>query len=351
MPESTAQLDFRRRASRLLDSYRVDVTAELRRALEPLPSPLFGFARYHLGWQDRDGRERPPTGGKMLRPALCLACCRAACGETDRALPAAAALELTHNFTLIHDDIEDESRLRHGQETVWSVWGLAHGVNAGDALFALAERTVLRLADRSVPADRVLRAAALLNGACLRLCEGQYLDLEFERRADVSRAEYVAMIDGKTASLLAAAAAIGALAGGADEPAVEGFERFGRTLGLAFQVQDDYLGAWGPEEETGKPGADIRDRKKSFPVVYALEAASPEHRRRLRELYGRPDLDDAAVDEALAVLDRCGAREATRREAQRLAAQAVAVLDTLGLQTDDREDLAALARYVAERER
>lgn len=351
MPEPAARPGFGERASRLLDWCRAEVTAELRAALEPLPSPVYALARYHLGWQDREGRERQPSGGKMLRPALCLACCRAAGGDPDRALPAAAALELCHNFTLIHDDIEDESRLRHGRETVWSVWGMAHGVNAGDALFALAERTLLRLADRGVPADRVLRAAGLLNDACLRLCEGQYLDLEFERRAEVSRAEYTAMIDGKTASLTAASAAIGAVAGGADDATVTAFQRFGRTLGLAFQVQDDYLGAWGLEEDTGKPGADIRDRKKSFPVVYALEAASPEDRGGLRELYARPELDDGGVEQALAVLDRCGARKATRQEAQRLAAEAVAGLDALGLETGDREDLAALARYVAERER
>lgn len=339
------------RAQRLLDRFRAAVTAELRLVLEPLRLPLYGFMRYHLGWETAEGAPAHHRGGKMLRPALCLACCEATGGLPEAALPAAAALELFHNFTLVHDDIEDASHRRHGRRTVWSIWGTAHGVNTGDGLFALAERTLLRLAERGVPADRVVRAAAVLNDACLRLCEGQYLDLSFEERQQVTRPEYMTMIEGKTASLMAASAVIGALAGGASAAMVEGLEHFGRSLGLAFQVQDDLLGIWGLEEETGKPGADIRDRKKSFPVVYGFESAAAADRARLVEIYRRPELDEAEVAEVLAILDRCDARAATAGEAERLASEAIRALERLDLAPEQREDLAALACYVVQRGR
>lgn len=341
----------RERAQQLLDRSRAAVTAELRQVLDPLRFPLYGFMRYHLGWETAEGVPVNRVGGKMLRPALCLACCEAAGGRPETALPAAAALELFHNFTLVHDDIEDASHRRHGRRTVWSIWGTAHGVNTGDGLFALAERTLLRLTDRGVPPERVLRAAAVLNEACLRLCEGQYLDLSFEERQDVTRPEYMAMIEGKTASLMAASAMIGALAGGAPGELIDALERFGRSLGLAFQVQDDLLGVWGLEEDTGKPGADIRDRKKSFPVVYALESAETADRMRLADLYRVPELGEPEVAEVLAILDRCGARAATTREAERLAADAIETLASLDLAPEPRQDLIALARFVVERER
>ena len=305
-----------------IERYRAAILGELRTALAPHPGPPFDQMRYHLGWQDRAGLPVEARGGKLLRPALCLLSCEATGGEAASALPAAAALELLHNFTLIHDDVEDASAERHGRKTVWRVWGQAQAINAGDGMLALAHATLLRLEGH--PADRVLRAARMLDEATLRLCEGQHLDLAAGERPQMSLDDYLAMIEGKTASLMAACCGIGALLGGADDATVRALEEFGRRLGLAFQVRDDLLGIWSSASETGKPaGDDLRSGKRSYPVVAALDRASDEERRVL-----------------LALLERAALHPAEA---------AIASLGGLALQAERRRELEALARFAAER--
>ncbi len=280
----------RERVERVLSRFRDGVVGAMRAALDRPGVRHIGLMRYHLGWQDAEGRKTPPSGGKMIRPALCLLSCEAVGGDAARAMPAAAALELLHNFTLIHDDIEDSSDTRRGRETLWRVAGLPQALNVGDGMFVLAQRTLLGMADAGVPADRVIDAARTLDDACVALCEGQHADIEFEQRAEVSLAEYEAMIAGKTAALLGASMAIGAIAGGADAATVEAMGECGRLLGLAFQVQDDVLGIWGESAVTGKPVADdIRSRKKSFPGRLRVR---PSRRREARRV--AVDLRDAA---------------------------------------------------------
>lgn len=337
----------------LLERYRQPVLAEMRRALDRPGIEHVRLMRYHLGWEDAAGEDIDATGGKMLRPALCLLACEAAGGPMERALPAAAAVELLHNFTLIHDDIEDGSRTRHGRPTLWTLVGVPLAINAGDGLFVLARRTLLDLADRGVPAERVLGAVRMLDEACVVLCEGQHLDLGFESRPRVSVAEYERMIAGKTAALLGASAAAGGIAAGADAATVSGLEEAGRALGMAFQAQDDVLGIWGEPSVTGKPVADdIRSRKKSLPVVHAFDRLSGDALAELERVYGgRGEMPGADVERVLALLDEARAREASESYARRELGRALEILRGLPLLEARRSDIEMVAAYVITRQR
>lgn len=315
---------------------------------------LYDMMRYHLGLAGT-GEGRAPHVGKMVRPALCLLSCEAVGGERGRALPAAAAIELIHNFTLIHDDIEDGSHSRHGRDTVWRVWGEAQAINAGDGMFVLAHLAAFRLVEAGASPSLALQAARLLDEACLALCEGQHLDLEFEKRLDVSVEDYLAMISGKTAALMGAATAVGALLGGAPQDTVNAFSEFGRCLGLTFQIQDDVLGIWGDTAQTGKPaGDDIVARKKSFPVVHALRHASEEDRGRLHRIYSGDTVEPERVGEVLAILERSGARARSEEAAAHHVDDALSGFDGLqrpGLVPARRRELEALALYLVHRRR
>lgn len=334
----------------ILSRHRQPVLDAMRAALDRPGVEHVGLMRYHLGWEDGNGAAIDATGGKMLRPAFCLLACEAVGGDIAQALPAAAAIELLHNFTLIHDDIEDASDTRHGRETLWLRVGIPLAINAGDGLFVLAQRTLLDMAGAGVSADRVIEAARVLNEACVVLCEGQHADISFESRHRVSLVEYEGMIAGKTAALLGASAQIGAIAGGAEDATAAALGECARMLGMGFQVQDDVLGIWGDAAVTGKPVADdIRSKKRSFPVVWAFERAPSAVRERLDTIYGG-SMSEAAVDEAVALLVEAGARAASTSEAERWVADGLRALDGLRLEPSRRLDIEALAAFFVRRD-
>lgn len=289
---------------------RSQIQAEMRSVFPVVEGRLqrfYAMQEYHLGWRNEDLTPAEADPGKLIRPQLVLLACAAAGGDPQQALPLAAGIQLLHDFSLIHDDIEDDSAMRRGRRTLWNIWGLAHGINAGDAMFVLAHLAIHRLAEVGLPAERVLAILRRFDEVILRICEGQYLDLSFEGDLSITPADYLAMIGGKTAALIAGAAELGARAAGAPDATVAALADFGRALGLGFQIEDDILGIWGAPEQTGKPfAADLYRRKVSLPVVHAL-THSPD-RARLAELYRQPALDDAAVAEVLAILDAAGSR-------------------------------------------
>ncbi len=321
---------------------------------DPPPAlfPLYGMIAYHLGWRDASFRPAEGRGGKRLRPLLCLLAAEAVGGEWERVLPAAAAVELVHNFSLIHDDIEDRSSLRRGQPTVWRLWGVPQALNAGDALFTLARSALLRLCRYGFPAETVLEAIALLDRAVLRLCEGQYLDLSFEGRLDVDEAAYLEMIAAKTAALLEAASELGAFLGGGDAAMIAALRSYGYALGMAFQVQDDILGVWGQEERTGKPqAADIVERKLGLAAVYALGRAGPAGRSTLERVYGgKGEVTAAEVAAVLAVLEEVGSRSYAEGVAARYCEEALGALGRLPA-GPARKALEEVARSLLGRER
>lgn len=271
---------------------------------DPVFTPYYGMLRYHMGWADEHFAPAQVDAGKRIRPLLCLLVTQASGGDWQQALPAAVALEFSHNFSLIHDDIQDASPLRRGRPTVWKLWGVPQALNIGDALFTLAHLEVKKLTERGVRPEVALDVLEVLDRNCLELTKGQYLDLSFERRDRVSVDEYMAMIAAKTAALAAASTEIGALVAGASTGRVGQYRAFGYALGLAFQIQDDILGIWGDEHVTGKSvSTDIQTRKKSLPVVYGLERSET-----LRKLYATETLTAAKVAQVVQHLDTIGAR-------------------------------------------
>jgi geranylgeranyl diphosphate synthase type I len=269
---------------------------------------FYGLMRYHLGWADAHFAPIDGAKGKRLRPLLLVRCAEACGGTVAAAVPAAAAIELLHNFTLVHDDVQDESAHRHHRETIWHRWGTAAAINAGDALFAVAHEALYSLveAPASVPAGRVLALARDFDRMALRIVEGQHLDLSHEGHWGGGEARYLAMIAGKTAAIMDFAARAGALVAGADDETVARFGAFGLALGLAFQVRDDMLGIWGMQEATGKPVADdIRRRKQSLPIIALDERADDATRDELRCIYaGAAPLGAEAVSRVLELLAR-----------------------------------------------
>ena len=307
--------------------------------------PYYGMMQYHMGWVDGEFRPRDSNGaGKRIRPLLCLLACAAAGGDPRQAVPAAAGVELLHNFSLIHDDIEDNSPVRRHRPALWSMYGLAQGCNAGDAMFTAAHRAFHRLPALDVPQTVVLAALRIFDDTALALTEGQFLDIAFEQRLDIGEHDYFAMIGGKTAALLGAAPEIGAVIAGADPATAGAYRDYGHSLGIAFQLQDDILGIWGDESVTGKSAvSDILGRKKSLPVLYAL--SDPATGPRLRALYSGPPLSSEDVNEVLLLLDEVDARGRTRQHVARAAADAFAALDRVAA-TASAPAIAALRQFL-----
>ncbi|MFN8584963.1 MAG: polyprenyl synthetase family protein [Dehalococcoidia bacterium] len=283
--------------ARRFERYRPLIVDEMRAVVGEDSTRLSAWLRYHLGWEDADGKALGDSSGKLLRPSALLLAAELMGGAIEEAVPAAAAVELVHNFSLLHDDVEDASERRHGRPAVWTFAGVPQAINAGDGMYTLARLAMHRLLEAGVEERRTLESMRELDEACLRLVEGQYLDISFEDRNDVTRAEYLAMTAGKTAAMFSAPFAMGALLGGAAGDVVTAFREFGYHIGLAFQAMDDILGIWGEPEVTGKPvGDDLHSRKMTYPVIAAM--ASSAVGAALVEAYA----DSASTVEALRTL-------------------------------------------------
>lgn len=337
----------------IFDRHLPPLEQALRQTLQTSRPDLeghYGMMHYHMGWVDKAFNPIDTSGGKRVRPLLCLLVAEATGGNTKQAMPAAVALEMLHNFSLVHDDIEDNSTTRRGRPAVWTVWGVPQAINMGDGLFAMTHTALGQLVARGVSPERALWAMRVFNAACISLTEGQFMDMRFEERVDVTPAEYLQMIRGKTAALISVACQMGAILGGAATETVDAYARFGEYLGLAFQIQDDWLGVWGEETVTGKPvGDDIRERKKNFPVVYALDQLAASGDRRLRELYAREQMDSAAVGRILEILGQTGAEAHTLQTARAYHDQALAALDAAGVENQAQQWLRDLANALVSR--
>lgn len=274
---------------------------------------MYGQIEYHLGWRAADLSLTHGDPGKLMRPALTLLAAELTGGAdaVERALPAAVAVELIHNFSLIHDDIEDGDEDRRRRPTLWKVWGQAQAINTGDALFSLARMQMGDLWRRGVDPAVVLRLAALVDRTCLELCEGQHLDMSFEGRREVTEAMYLDMIGRKTAALMSCAVELGARIGAPDDESLgDQLRIFGRALGLAFQLRDDVLGIWSAKALGKSEAGDVRRKKMTLPVIHALERANGASKAELAAIYAQAGpATDEQVARALEILDRSGARE------------------------------------------
>jgi geranylgeranyl diphosphate synthase type I len=293
---------------------------------DPSTRGMYEMVRYHLGL-DGSG-----PAGKRMRPLLGLLAYASITGRYEPALPGAAAVELGHNFSLIHDDIEDADLERRHRPTLWSLHGIPQAINTGDAVFVLSRIALHRLTELGFSDRKVLRLMRLYDETCLALCEGQYIDIWTSGHDDPMTVElYFDMIGRKTAALISAAIEAGALLATDDEAVISRYRAFGWALGLAFQLNDDLLGIWGEESATGKAPSDIAKHKKTLPIVYAFEQAGPSDRQRLGEVYRDPDPSAEAVADVVAILERTGARAYTRDQARRYRDEALAELDAAGV--------------------
>jgi geranylgeranyl diphosphate synthase, type I len=334
------------------DQYLPIIERDLKHTLDGVPPMLqsfYGMMGYHLGWLDESLSPVVSKIGKRLRPFLCLMTCQAVGGDPTSALPAGSALELIHNFSLVHDDIQDNSQYRRHRKAVWTVWGAPHAINAGDGLFALAFLQLSQLGGRVSP-DRVEAVFEDCSRACLLLCEGQYMDMSFEKRSEVSEDEYLQMIARKTGALLSCAAHVGAIIGCHDEALVQKYQHFGASLGLAFQVQDDILGIWGDPKVTGKSAADdILQCKKTLPVLYALRREAELGRDFLHNLYRVGSVCPSDLPRVLDALSDVGALEYAEQVNGRYCDQALAQLEATGSDPDKLALLSDLVERLRER--
>lgn len=294
---------------------------------DPSTHGLYEMVRYHLAL-DGSGA----SGGKRMRPLLGLLAYHSITGDHRRALPGAAAVELGHNFSLVHDDIEDGDRERRHRPTLWALRGVPQAINTGDTLFSLSRIALHRLTDLGFSDAKVLRLMRLYDETCLALCEGQYIDISTSETDEMMSVDgYLDMIGRKTAALIAASIEAGALLATDDDEVIARYRAFGWALGLAFQINDDLLGIWGAEQATGKAASDVAHKKKTLPVIYAAEQAGPDDRARLLELYAADEPTSDELAEIIAILERVGAREYTRDEARRYRDEALAELDAAGV--------------------
>jgi len=322
----------------ILTKYGADIKRALVKSLRG-DTQLRLILRYHVGLADECGQPADATG-KLLRPSLVLFVAEQLGATVDQAMPAAIGLELVHNFSLIHDDIQDADRTRRGRPTVWALWGTSEAINAGDLMQALAVATALRAGDA---------AAGVLLTATAAMIEGQSLDLSFEDR-QVALDEYLGMIDRKTGALFCAAFDLGGVIAAADSSVRKYLATLGQAIGRAFQIQDDLLGVWGDSNVVGKPsGTDIRRCKKSYPTILAFERANASDLQALQAIYAQEEMSESDVTRVIEMMVRFGIRETGQEAVQDYLDKASEALEGLPFSAAGHTDMAALIRYLARR--
>lgn len=331
----------------MLEAIEGELKRQAARLDQPRTKPFHEMLTYHMGWTGEGAG--PQATGKRIRPLITLlsvASIRSEKGLIDwlHAVPIAAAIELVHNFSLVHDDIQDNSELRRGRKTTWVNWGAPMAINVGDALFVIANQSVLDL-EKHYPAEMVVHAAGILNECCLDLTRGQYLDMSYEERTDLAMEDYWPMIGGKTSALLSACTQIGALLGYAQSERVELYRLFGYNLGLAFQVQDDILGIWGDEALTGKSAAsDLVEGKNSLPVLYGIEQNG-----RFAKRWKQGPIPQAEVNAVADILEAEGGKAYAEKTSAELTEKALAYLDQADPQGEAGDAIRGLANMLLKR--
>ena len=332
--------------------YQPVIDRALRTELQRYGSELRSTHRYHMGWADRDGQDSVATQGKRLRPTMTLLGADAVGGDARLAVPVAVALELVHNFSLIHDDIEDRDRFRHHRPTIWVVWGDETAIVSGNSMLKLADRATRVLLELGVSPRMSMQVQRSIAATCLRMIEGQFLDIDFETQESVSINDYLAMIERKTGALIETSLYLGALTSGNGNSSAstsEGLRRAGYEFGRLFQIRDDILGVWG-SDETGKPVCgDIYNKKKSLPAIHALNMSRGSASAQIHSIYQKHELDDRDVQNVLGIMDECGTYEYCDSMSAKHWSAAAAILDELDLDAGVQNDFLELGEFLVVR--
>lgn len=300
--------------------------------------------RYHLGWTDERGEPRDGHFTPYFASTLALVTSEAISGEYIPALPAAIAVELVYNFTLVHGEVQAGRIDAQDRPSIWWVWGPAQAINAGDGLHAMGRSAIMKLSQSGIPADLVLKAVEMLDRTCLTLCEGQYMDLSFQDQLMVTRQDYFTMIERKSGSLAGCAAGLGALAAGADDAVSEKYQQLGSKIGMAWQITQDVADLWG-EHGDGVTPSNLLNKKKSLPLIYALEHASTADKRELTNIYMKRVLETEDAARIVAILDGVEARQDAEGQASELVEQAFAELAALGLSQEQQQGFRQVAAW------
>lgn len=336
-------MSLKQLSATMLPAIESELQRQIARLDEPHTRLFYDMLTYHMGWTGEGAG--PEATGKRIRPLLVLLAVAVYDTNWLHATPAAAAVELVHNFSLVHDDIQDNSEKRRGRTTLWKIWGMPIAINSGDALFVLSNQAIMEL-NQNYPAETVVKAATILHNTCLDLTRGQFLDMSYEERNDLGVEDYWPMIAGKTAALLSACCHIGAILGGADEGIQDAYRSFGHALGLAFQVQDDILGIWGDEAITGKSAAsDLLEGKKSLPVLHGLSKKG-----KFAERWAQGPLHPDEVEEMAKLLASEGSYEYTHDISRQMTTLALNNLREADPQGEAGEALVELANKLIKRE-
>jgi geranylgeranyl diphosphate synthase type I len=335
----------------ILSKYTTDIDNTIQGVLEDSSDFMRGMISYHLGWVDQTFKPVNVSRGKMFRPTLSLLVFEALTGNYKKALPVAAAVEMIHNFSRMHDDIEDNDVERRGRPSAWTVWGKPRVINAGDFLYSLAYKSLYQLDLNHFAPEQILAVLRLINQACLALTEGQDLDLQFEKLQEVSVEMYLDMVYKKTGALVEAAILSGATLGTTDERIIQNYHEFAQNIGIAFQIRDDMLGIWGDASKTGKSASnDLRRKKKTLPVLCLLERASAERREKLKRYYAHSDpLADEEIQfvrESLAEVDAYGY---TQQMADTYREKAFSALHRISIANQAQSELEVITRFLVDR--
>ena len=335
----------------ILGHYQKQLRKSINQTLREHTSPILKLLQYHMGLANRFGEPANNPSGKAIRPSLCLFTCQAVGGNPNEAINVAVALELVHNFSLIHDDIQDEDIERHHRPTLWYEWGRGKALLAGNVMRLLGEDAILRTKSAEIPVKERLACVSILTESYLEMIEGQYLDLSFESRQDVSPNEYLGMVSKKTGALMGASMHLGAILGTNDKSQITALRNVGQELGLAFQCRDDVLGIWGDKSKTGKAvGSDIMRKKKSLPVVYALQIASGPKKERLTDLYNGQEINSRQVNDVLEILNDLKAQTYTQAVADERHEAAIKWIENAKLNPTSEMALKEVSDFVTRRE-
>ena len=330
----------------VLSRYKDVLDLALKDAISDRRIFLYDMLRFCMGWSDAYGVPLETKKGKGIRPSLCLFTCDALGGDIEKALPAAVSLELIHNFSLIHDEIQDSDEIRHHRPTLWNVWGIPKALVAGNVMRVLADKSMSTMP--SEHSKLLTVSSSIVSEACLEMIEGQYMDISFEGGDGISVDQYMKMISHKTGALLRSSEHIGAVIGSRGGRVADIFREIGIKLGFMFQIRDDILGTWGETTSTGKPvGSDIRRKKNTLPIIHARE--TQPYQEEISELYSLEFIEDHHVARVLDILDATKAGHYCQGLVEDYALEVSKDIQDIGFSKNSREEFQALVSFLVDR--
>ena len=349
---SSLNSKYNEHVTKIFSKYHTQVNSIMQNEFPAGNTKINTMLKYFLGWTDPSGHlTNKPISGKALRPILCILACNAAGGAVQKAIPAAIPLELIHNFSLIHDDIQDKDKLRHNRPTIWALWGNPKALVAGNNLRIIADITMNKLIATNIPLNKCLSINYILTQACLEMIEGQYLDIKYEGQASLTKELYLEMISKKTGALITAAINIGVNLATENQDKLKAFNDFGKYLGFVFQITDDILGIWGTESKTGKPvGADIIRKKNSLPIIMTISNTTYANQETIKEIYNKQKISNRDLNEILNIMDQAKSKQHCTALATKYYDKALDSISKIPMTSQSRKEIESLALFLTKRQ-